>query len=178
MKKIIAFGASTSSTSINQQLAAYAASIINDVNVDILSLKQYENVSIFSEDEEKENGFPEQAVKLYNALATYDGFIVSLAEHNGSYTAAFKNLFDWMSRMGKVWHDKPVLLLGTSPGARGAQTVINTAVERFTWNGASEITDWFSLPLFYENFSAEQGIILADKENELKSKLKHFVSKL
>ncbi|ADA79354.1 NAD(P)H-dependent oxidoreductase [Francisella tularensis] len=45
----------------------------------------------------------------------HDALIISLAEHNGAYTAAFKNIFDWISRIndGSIWYDKPILLLST-----------------------------------------------------------------
>ena len=81
-----------------------------------------------------------------------DGFIVSLAEHNGAYSVAFKNMFDWLSRIeGKVWRNKPMLLLATSPGARGGMTVLEIALGRFPYHGA-EIVGHLSFPLFNENF--------------------------
>ncbi|MBX2845376.1 MAG: NAD(P)H-dependent oxidoreductase [Saprospiraceae bacterium] len=168
MKKILAFGASTSSTSINQQLAEFAA---QHIQADTIDLRDFYPCAMYSTDEEKENGFPENAVKFFEKLKAYDGFVVSFAEHNGTYTAAFKNLFDWASRMGKVWNDKPLLVMGTSPGPRGAATMIEAAKNRMQWNGASEITGTFSLPSFQDNFSAETGItddaLLAELKEQL-----------
>ncbi|WP_310555385.1 NAD(P)H-dependent oxidoreductase, partial [Flavobacterium sp.] len=96
-KKIIAFGASSSKTSINKQLATYAASLFENSSVEILDLNDYE-LPLFSVDKEKENGIPQQAHDFYTKLGTADLIVISFAEHNGAYSTAFKNIFDWISR--------------------------------------------------------------------------------
>ena len=84
-----------------------------------------------------------------------DGIVISFAEHNGAYSTAFKNLFDWMSRIdGKLWSEVPMLLLATSPGGRGGQTVLDIAAGRFPYMGGN-IAATFALPSFGDNFSAE-----------------------
>ena len=60
MKKIIAFGASSSKASINKQLATYVANEFADVAVEILDLNAYE-MPIFSVDKQQENGIPKLA---------------------------------------------------------------------------------------------------------------------
>ena len=85
--------------------------------------------------------------------------IVSLAEHNGSYTAAFKNLYDWTSRLEtKLWSGKAMLLLSTSPGGRGGATVMAAGKATFPRMGA-DLKASFSLPSFHKNFSDEAGIV-------------------
>ena len=42
MKKIIAFGGSNSKNSINKELAAYTANQINNVEVEVLDLNDFE----------------------------------------------------------------------------------------------------------------------------------------
>jgi chromate reductase len=82
---------------------------------------------------------------------------LSLAEHNGAYATAFKNVFDWMSRLdGKLWSDVPMLLMATSGGARGGATVLEIAKGRFPYMGGNIVAE-FSLPSFGENFS-DKGI--------------------
>jgi len=88
MKKIIAFGASSSKTSINKQLATYTANQFQNVSVEILDLNDYE-MPIFSVDKEKENGIPQLAHEFYTKLGSADLIIISFAEHNGAYSAAF-----------------------------------------------------------------------------------------
>ena len=165
MKKIIAFGASSSKTSINKQLATYAANQFDNASVEVLDLNDYE-LPLFSSDKEAETGIPQLAQDFYNKLGTADLIIISFAEHNGAYTAAFKNIFDWTSRINaKTFQDKPTLLLSTSPGPRGGSTVLEIAKGRFPFQGAV-VKGSFSLPSFYENFDVSNGIINDDLKNQ------------
>ncbi|MCG8602052.1 MAG: NAD(P)H-dependent oxidoreductase [Verrucomicrobiales bacterium] len=155
--KLLAFGASTSSTSINRQLANYAASQIAEAEVTDLDLRQFD-LPIYSSDEEESKGIPSAARDFKSLIESHDGIVVSLAEHNGSYSAAFKNLYDWTSRIDvNVWADKPMLLLATSPGGRGGATVLAAAEATFSRMGA-DLKATFSLPSFYDNFDAGSGI--------------------
>ncbi|WP_298778679.1 NADPH-dependent FMN reductase [uncultured Polaribacter sp.] len=171
MKKILAFAGSTSSTSINKQLAIFAAQNLDKITFDVIDLRDYQ-LPIYSTDEEQ-NGVPKEAQKFSSLLDNYDGFILSLAEHNGSYTAAFKNIFDWSSRVEKkVFRDKPLLLMATSPGGRGGATVLKSAAASFPHMGANSITT-FSLPNFYDNFK-DGKIVNEDLVKELKNKVNQF----
>lgn len=152
MKNIIAFAGSDSSTSINKQLAAYAASLVNGVGVQILDLNDFK-LPLYGIDRELEHGIPDNAHKFLDIIKASDGIVLSLAEHNGAYATVFKNLFDWMSRIdNKLWSDKPMLLMATSPGGRGGATVLEIAKGRFGYMGGN-IVGSFSLPSFGDNFS-------------------------
>ena len=81
----------------------------------------HRTVFVISEDREAELGKPELAQQFFDKLGRGDAIMISFAEHNGSYTAAYKNLFDWTSRIDqKVFQNKPMILLATSPGPGGA----------------------------------------------------------
>lgn len=152
MKNIIAFAGSNSKQSINKQLASYAASLVDNAKTEVLDLNDY-NLPQYSVDFEQENGFPENAKRFVEAIKNADGIIISLAEHNGAYTSVFKNLFDWMSRVEqKTFQNKPMLLMATSPGARGGASVLAIAKDRFPRHDADIVSE-FSLPSFFENFS-------------------------
>ena len=152
MKNSIAFGGSNSKNSINKALAIYAAQQVDNTTVTVVDLNDF-NLPLYGIDLETESGIPEDAKKLNALLESTDGLVISLAEHNGSYSTAFKNAFDWLSRIDKnVWKNKPMLLLATSPGARGGSSVLQTAKMTFPHLGGNIIAD-FSLPSFYENFS-------------------------
>lgn len=157
MKRIIAIGASNSKNSINKKFAYWAACKVKDAEVELIDLNNYE-MPLYSSDLEKENGIPEVVIKLKNKLYTADGFVISLAEHNGNYTAAFKNLQDWLSRVErKVWGDKPTLLMTAAPGKLGGKSVLNFAKASFPIMGAKVVAD-FSLSNFYSNFNERDGI--------------------
>ncbi|MGJ8746055.1 NADPH-dependent FMN reductase [Polaribacter sp.] len=171
MKKILAFAGSTSSTSINKKLATFAAENLENTSFDVVDLRDF-TLPIFSEDEEK-NGFPEDAKKFNSLLDNYNGFILSLAEHNGSYAAAFKNMFDWSSRIKtNVFRDKPLLLMATSPGGMGGRFVLAAGEQRFSRQGASSLIT-FSLPSFYDNFK-ESKIVNKELLASLKEQVKAF----
>jgi chromate reductase, NAD(P)H dehydrogenase (quinone) len=166
MKKIIAFGASSSKTSINKHLATYAANQFENATVEVLDLNDYE-LPLFSVDKETTTGIPQLAHDFYEKLGTADVIIISFAEHNGAYSAAFKNIFDWISRInGKTFQEKPMLLLATSPGARGGSSVLEIAKNRFPFQGGI-VKGAFSLPSFYENFDFASGIINEDLKRQL-----------
>ena len=155
MKNIITIGGSNSKNSINKILAEYTGSLLKNVELTKIDLNNFE-MPLFSIDVESKKGFPEDLKKLNTIIDEADGFIISLAEHNGGYSVAFKNAFDWLSRIEeKVWRDKPILLLATSPGARGGETVLNIALGRFPFMGGN-IVGSMSFPSFFENFKEDE----------------------
>ncbi|MCZ8198256.1 MAG: NAD(P)H-dependent oxidoreductase [Flavobacterium sp.] len=166
MKKIIAFGASSSKTSINKQLATYAAHQFQNTTVEVLDLNDFE-MPIYSVDKENDNGIPQLAQDFYAKIGSADLIVISFAEHNGAYSTAFKNIFDWTSRINaKTFQEKQVLLLATSPGPRGGSSVLEIAKNRFPFQGAV-VKGSFSLPSFNDNFDTEKGITNEDLKNKL-----------
>ena len=152
MKKIIALGASSSKSSINKTLAIHAASKISNATVAAIDLNDYV-LPLYSVDAEEESGIPEEAHQVNQKIACADGLVISLAEHNGTYTAVFKNLIDWLSRIDiKVWKDLPMFLMATSPGGQGGASVLAAGKTGFPYMGGNVVVD-FSLPSFYDNFS-------------------------
>ncbi|MDC8004330.1 NAD(P)H-dependent oxidoreductase [Aureisphaera galaxeae] len=169
MKKIVALGGSNSKNSINKTLASYAASLVENSEVEVIDLNDY-RLPLYGIDEETENGIPEDARKLDALLSSADGLVISLAEHNGSYSVAFKNVFDWLSRIDKeVWKQKPMLLMATSPGGRGGVTVLQAAKMSFPYLGGNIIAD-FSLPSFHKNFS-ENALLDEALKSDLDGKI-------
>ena len=159
---VLAFAASNSKQSITKVLATYAASMIDNANVDVLDINDYE-IPLFSEDREKELGQPEQARAFLQKISNADAIIVSYAEHNGTYTAAYKNLFDWTSRISKdVFQHKPVVFLSTSPGPGGAANVLASAVNSAP-HFAADMKASVSVPSFHDNFDLESNTVTSDK---------------
>lgn len=156
MKNILVFAGSNSKVSINKQLATYAASLIEEVKLTVLDLNDF-NLPLYGIDLENEVGIPKAVEVFLEHIKSTDGIILSLAEHNGAYATVFKNLLDWLSRIdNKLWQNKPMLLMASSPGGRGGQSVLEIAKDRFPRHDANVVAT-FSLPSFNENFS-EEGI--------------------
>ncbi|OBU41548.1 NADPH-dependent oxidoreductase [Photobacterium phosphoreum] len=162
--KLLTFAASSSSQSINKHLATYAASLVTYADIDVLDLNDFE-MPLYSSDRENESGIPSLAQEFLDRIAQADAIIISFAEHNGSYTAAYKNLFDWASRINpKVYQNKPMVLLATSPGPGGANTVLTAAVNSAPYF-AGNVKASLSIPSFYDNFDVVTGKVTNAKLN-------------
>lgn len=168
MKKILVFGASNSKRSINKIFAIYAASQLQKVEITIADLNDYA-APLYSIDSEKNHGVDENVMRFYRLIQANDAIVMSLAEHNGLHTSAFKNLWDWLSRvpMGKpmnIWGDKPMFLLSTSPSRRLMSNVLKVSLEMFPHFGANIIAN-FHLPSFNHYFNNGE---IADPEYQEK----------
>jgi NAD(P)H-dependent FMN reductase len=172
--KIIAFGASPSKNSINKKLATYAAHLFENGEVEVLDLNDFQ-MPIYSVDIEKEIGHHALAQAFLDKIATADVLVVSMAENNGNYSVAFKNVFDWCTRINaKVFQEKPMLLMATSPGAKGGASVLGIAKNAFPFYGGN-IKETFSLPSFDANFDIVKGKISnSELDNQLKEIIKNF----
>jgi NAD(P)H-dependent FMN reductase len=173
MKKIIAFGASNSPVSINKKLATFAANQLENVEVIVLDLNNFE-LPVYSPVLEKKLGVPAEAQAFAAHILNSDGVIISLAEYNGLHTAAFKNLWDWMSRLGtpKIWHDKPMFLMATSPSKRVELNVMKVSQYLFPLFGANIVAS-FSLPSFNHYFQKDD-ILAPEFKLEFQKQLSCF----
>ena len=170
--KVLAFAASNSSTSINRQLVTYAAGLLAEVEVRILDLNDYE-MPLFSVDRERKLGHPDAAHRFLAKIAGTDALLISFAEHNGSFTAAWKNLYDWCSRVEvKVLQGRPVVLLSTSPGRRGGASVMEQA-QKLVPHYGGEVRAHLSIPRFGEVFDQEKGEL---RDPEWRARLKDAVN--
>ena len=156
--KILAFAATNSRKSINKQLVSYATSLVDAYqhDIEIVDLNDYE-MPLFSVDREAELGQPEPARAFFDKITNSDAIVISFAEHNGSYTVAYKNIFDWTSRINmKVFQGKPMVMLATSPGPGGAGSVLKSAVESSVYFDGN-VVGKLSVPSFYDNFDSDEG---------------------
>lgn len=171
--KVLAFGASNSTNSINKQLAIYTAERVGGSELNIIDLNDFE-VAIFSPERNTLSGVPEAIVQFVEHIQGADLIVISFAEYNSSYTAAFKNIFDWATQCKyELFKNKKLFLMATSPGTRGGLTVLESAVDRFPRHGG-EIVGSFLFPEFYKNFDPEKGITDVDLLDSLQQKLKNI----
>ena len=169
--QIIVFGASNSQNSINKALASYAASCIPSIDYRVIDLNDYE-MPIYSIDKNMVS-IPQQAHDFNKVLENCQGIIIGVSEHNGTFTTAFKNIFDWTSRLDKqVFKNKPMLLLSTSPGPRGASGALEAAKTIFPFFGGN-IQGVFSLPNFTTNL-VNNKLVNEELNNTFLSELNKF----
>ena len=109
---------------------------------------------MFGEDIEREQGYPNSLQDLHNRIRHADGLLISVNEHNGTVSAYFKNVLDWLSRVEyKFLKGKKILLLSTSNGKRGARSAIEytaSVLPRFD----GEVIDSITVPTYSEVYDA------------------------
>jgi NAD(P)H-dependent FMN reductase len=172
--KLLAFAATNHHASINAKLVAYAASLVEGAEVELLDLNDYD-MPLYSQAREAADGVLPPARRFFDKLGAADAVIVSFAEHNGSFTAAYKNLHDWASRIDmKIYQGKPVVLLATSPGARGGLGVMTAALGSFPYFGA-DVRGSLTVPRFYQSFDAQAGAL---RDDELDARLREALAGL
>ena len=118
---------------------------------------------------------PAAARQFLDDLAQADALVIAFAEHNGHYPAAFKNLFDWATRINReVYQHKPAVYLATSPGPGGAASVLAAATDSARFFGGN-VKASVSVPRFYDNFDVDKGEIT---NPELLAQIKEAVGRL
>jgi NAD(P)H-dependent FMN reductase len=171
MNKILVVGGSNSKKSINRALASYAAQQLSNIEILSFDLSQID-LPLFGADLQEEIGIPKEIETFHNLITECDGIVLSVAEHNGNVAAAFKNLWDWTSRIEKkIWQNKPMFLMSTSPGARGGLSAFNIVSQVIPFYGGSVVAS-FSLPNFYVNLAKDEIV-----NEELRSSFEEQLSK-
>lgn len=169
--KILAFAGSNSKKSINKELLNYTLNQIENAEIDLVDINDFE-MPIYSNDRQLENGFPQEAQDFYNKIKDAEGVVISLAEHNGNFSVALKNILDWVSRIEMPYlKDKKLLLLSTSPGAYGGGNVMEVATKYFGMFASGEIVASTTFPSFNDNFQNNEIV-----NEELKNKVLAQVS--
>ncbi len=158
---VLAFAATTSRQSINQQLIEYAARILDetDIEVDVIDLNDFE-MPIYSIDRQVADGIPQPAREFFARVGAADALLIAYAEHNGFYTAAYKNIFDWASRIDmRVFQNKPTVMLSTSPGRNGGANVLRVAVDSAPFFG-NDVLASLAVPSFNDHFDTTTGSLI------------------
>ncbi len=160
---LFAFAATNHKQSINRKLLDYTTALfketyVSDIEIDHIHLIDYE-LPLYRQDRAEAEGIPSLAQDFYNRITRADVIFIALAEHNGFYTAVYKNLFDWASLIDqKVYQDKPTLLMAASIGPNGGGNVLQTAIQSSPFFGM-DVKASFSIPSFNDNFDYEKGEI-------------------
>ncbi len=177
--KILAIPATNSPNGRNRRLIDHAArllegGLIADATVDVLDLNDYE-MPLYSFRRQDEFGIPDAAQRFFDEIGAADAVIVSFAEHNGSYTVAWKNVYDWASRIAMgVYQERKVALFAAAPGARGGQGVLDHAVVVTPFFGG-EVVGSLAIPRFDEHFDSVAGELV---EPDLRARFEEILAAL
>ena len=121
MTTIIGLSGSLRTASYNTALLHAAAALMPADTT--LVVKTIHGIPLYNGDEEDANGVPPLVEELKIGIARADGLLLATPEYNHSIPGPFKNAIDWLSRpdddIPRIFGDKPVSVIGASPGGFG-----------------------------------------------------------
>jgi NAD(P)H-dependent FMN reductase len=127
MATIIGISGSLREGSLNARLLRAAVEVSpKSLIVEVESIR---DIPLYDGDVEEKQGIPPSVARLKDRIASTDGLVLVTPEYNNSIPGPFKNAIDWLSRpasdIPRVFYDRPVALMGATPGRGG--TILSQA---------------------------------------------------
>lgn len=121
MTKLLGISGSLRAKSFNTALLRAAQGLTGaGVSLEAATLQ---GVPLYDGDDEAQHGTPEAVRALKDRILASDGLLLVTPEYNGGIPGVFKNAVDWLSRptpgLPDVFRDRPVAVIGASPGGFG-----------------------------------------------------------
>lgn len=121
MTRLLGISGSLRAKSFNTALLRAAqAAAADGVQLESATLH---GVPLYDGDLEQQQGTPEAVRTLKQRMLASDGLLLVTPEYNNGVPGVFKNAIDWLSRptqgLPDVFKDRPVALIGASPGGFG-----------------------------------------------------------
>jgi NAD(P)H-dependent FMN reductase len=126
---------------------------------------------LYHADLEAAQGIPDAARRLQALIAEHDALLIASPEYNGSITPLLVNTLDWCSRTDAqhaaasglaIFADKPVAIVGSSPGALGGLRALFHLRDLLGYLGMVVIPQQLAVPRAHQAFDA--GGVLIDEQ--------------
>ncbi len=120
---------------------------------------------IYDADMEKNEGFPDNVLKLKAEVKRADAVVIAGPEYNAGPTPLLKNAIDWVSRKNQQWSGenewdkKVVAVISASPGAFGGVRAQYVYRNSLSHNGAFVVPDLVTLPLATDAFDVQGNLL-------------------
>ncbi|MDO9433882.1 NADPH-dependent FMN reductase [Hydrogenophaga sp.] len=121
MIKILGISGSLRAQSFNTSLLRAAVPLAGDgAHIEAVTLH---GIPLYDGDLEQSEGTPAAVRALKEKILASDGLLLVTPEYNNGVPGVFKNAIDWLSRptpgLPDVFRDRPVAVIGASPGGFG-----------------------------------------------------------
>ncbi len=145
-----------------------------------LALHSIRDIPLYDGDVEAAEGLPAAVQSLKDAIAGSRGLVLASPEYNNSVPGVLKNAIDWLSRpasdIKRVFGDKPVALIGATPGPGGTRLAQTAWLPVFRLLG---MRPWWGKSLYVGGaskvFDAEGKLTDEATRKQLKELVEGFV---
>lgn len=121
MPTLLGLSGSLRSGSYNTALLRAAAGLMPAGST--LEIATLHGIPLYDGDVEAKDGIPPAVQALKARIVACDALLIATPEYNNSIPGVLKNGIDWLSRpasdIGQVFGNRPVAVLGASPGGFG-----------------------------------------------------------
>jgi chromate reductase len=129
MAQLVGIAGSLRSGSVNQSLLKAASQVMPLGSS--LETGTLEGIPLYNEDIESTEGIPVAVSRLQDQIAAGDGLVIATPEYNNAMPGVLKNAMDWLTRppseIGRVFRNRPVAIIGATPGGFG------TVLAQISW---------------------------------------------
>lgn len=109
-------------------------------DIELVKLNEVKEIPIFSKEIMEKDGFPNGVVEIYDSFVTAQNIIIVTPEHNGYFSAFFKNIIDWLSLYNKKFFDqKNIILVVATPGKNAGKTLRDFATTTLGFFGPKSV---------------------------------------
>jgi chromate reductase, NAD(P)H dehydrogenase (quinone) len=141
-----------------------------------LEIATLHGIPLYDGDAEARDGIPPAVQALKERIVACDGLLLATPEYNNGVPGVLKNGIDWLSRppadIARVFGDRPVAVMGASPGGFGTVLAQNAWLPVFRTLGTRP---WFGGRLMVARAGQvfdETGAMIDEK---MKAQLQQFL---